>query len=182
MLVLALIATGYAIQSALRLRTEENAGRVEPLLATPTSRDRWVGSHLAMSLLGGALVLAAGGLGMGLTVGLITGDMGEVPRLVGASLVYVPAVWLLAGIAIALFGLAPRASLAAWAGMAFCFVIGMFGQLLDLPQWLIDLSPYQRTPQVPAADLTFGALAVIAALAVALTAAGMAGFRHRDLA
>jgi ABC-2 type transport system permease protein len=182
MLVLALIATGYAIQSALRLRTEENAGRVEPLLATPTSRDRWVGSHLVMSFLGGALVLAAGGLGMGLTVGLITGDMGEVPRLLGASLVYVPAMWLLAGIAIALFGLAPRASLAAWAGIAFCFVIGMFGQLLSLPQWLIDLSPYQRTPQVPAADLTFGALAVIAAVAVALTAAGMVGFRHRDLA
>jgi polyether ionophore transport system permease protein len=101
---------------------------------------------------------------------------------VGASLVYVPAMWLLAGIAIALFGLAPRASLAAWAGIAFCFVIGMFGQLLSLPQWLIDLSPYQRTPQVPAADLTFGALAVIAAVAVALTAAGMVGFRHRDLA
>jgi ABC-2 type transport system permease protein len=181
MLTVALIATGYAIQSALRLRTEENAGRVEPLLATPTSRDRWVTSHVAMAFVGGALVMAAGGLGTGLTVGLITGDLGEVPRLVGASLVYVPAVWLLAGIAIALFGLAPRAALAAWGGMAFCFVVGMFGQLLDLPSWLIDLSPYQRTPQVPAADLSLGSLAVLAAVAAALTAAGMAGFRHRDV-
>jgi ABC-2 type transport system permease protein len=181
MLTLALIATGYAIQSALRLRTEENAGRVETLLATPTSRDRWVGSHVALSLVGGAAVVAAGGLGTGLTVGLITGDLGEVPRLLGASLVYVPAVWLLAGVAIALFGLAPRAALAAWAGMAFCFAVGLFGQLLDLPSWLIDISPYQRTPQVPAADLAPGSLVVLAVLAAALTAAGMAGFRHRDL-
>jgi ABC-2 type transport system permease protein len=181
MLTVALIATGYAIQSALRLRAEENADRVEPLLATPTSRDRWVTSHVALSLVGGAVVVAAGGLGTGLTVGLITGDLGEVPRLVGASLVYVPAVWLLAGIAIALFGLAPRAALAAWAGMAFCFVVGMFGQLLDLPSWLIDISPYQRTPQVPAADVSLGSLVVLAAVAAALTAAGMAGFRHRDV-
>jgi polyether ionophore transport system permease protein len=180
--VVALIATGYALQSALRLRTEENAGRVEPLLATPTSRDRWVTSHTAMSFVGVALVLVAGGLGTGLTVALITGDWGELPRLVGASLVYVPAVWLLAGLAVALFGLAPRAALAAWAGMAFCFVIGMFGELLDLPRWLTDLSPFQRTPRVPADGLTLLPVVAIAVVAAALTAAGMAGFRHRDVA
>ena len=180
--VVALIATGYALQSALRLRTEENAGRVESLLATPTSRERWVTSHTAMSFVGAALVLLAGGLGTGLTVALITGDWGELPRLVGASLVYVPAVWLLAGLAVALFGLAPRAALAAWAGMAFCFVIGMFGELLDLPRWLTDLSPFQRTPRVPADSLTLLPVVAIAAVAAALTAAGIAGFRHRDVA
>ena len=181
MLILALIATGYVIQSALRLRTEENAGRVEPLLAAPISRDRWVTSHLTMSFVGGAAVMAAGGLGAGVTVGLITGDLGEVPRLLGAALVYVPAVWLLAGIAVALFGLAPRAALAAWAGLAFCFVVGMFGQLLDLPTWLVDISPFQRTPQVPAADLSLGPRVVLTAAAAVLTASGMAGFRHRDV-
>jgi polyether ionophore transport system permease protein len=181
MLTVALIATGYAVQSALRLRTEENAGRVEQLLATPTSRDGWVTSHVAMSFVGAAVVMVAGGLGAGLTVALITGDFGELPRLVGASLVYVPALWLLAGIAVALFGLAPRAALAAWAGMAFCFVIGMFGQLLDLPSWLIDLSPFQRTPRLPADGLSLVPVVAIAAVAAALTAAGMAGFRHRDV-
>ena len=181
-LTMGLIAAGYALQSALRLRTEENAGRVEPLLATPTSRDRWVTSHVAMSFLGVAVVMTAGGLGAGLTVALITGDWGEVPRLVGASLAYVPAVWLLSGIAVALFGLAPRAALAAWAAMAFCFVIGMFGQLLSLPSWLMDISPFERTPRVPADGVSLVPVLAIAAVAAVLTAAGMAGFRHRDVA
>jgi ABC-2 type transport system permease protein len=105
-----------------------------------------------------------------------------VSRLVGASLVYVPAVWLLAGIAVALFGLAPRAALAAWAAMAFCFVIGMFGQLLSLPSWLMDISPFQRTPRVPADGVSLVPVLAIAAVAAVLTAAGMAGFRHRDVA
>jgi ABC-2 type transport system permease protein len=177
----ALIATGYAIQSALRFRTEEHAGRVEALLATPTSRDRWVTSHVAMSFAGTAVVMLAAGLGTGVTVALITGDAGELPRLVGAALVYVPAIWLLAGLAVALFGLVPRAALAAWAAMAFCFVVGTFGELLDLPSWLVDLSPFQRTPRVPAAGLSLVPLVVIAAAATGLTAAGMAGFRHRDI-
>ena len=40
MLILAIVAGGAAIQMTLRLRTEESAGRAEPLLATPTSRIR----------------------------------------------------------------------------------------------------------------------------------------------
>ncbi len=36
--------------AALRPRTEENAGRAEPLLATGLSRNHWLGSHLAIAL------------------------------------------------------------------------------------------------------------------------------------
>src|SRR5207247_803787 len=39
--VMALIASGFAIQSALRLRSEESALRAESVLATPVSRWRW---------------------------------------------------------------------------------------------------------------------------------------------
>jgi ABC-2 type transport system permease protein len=57
----------------------------------------------------------------------------------------------------------------------------MFGQLLDLPQWVSDLSPFQHVPQLPAADFTAVPLLVLTMLAVALTAAGLAGLRRRDL-
>ena len=38
-----------------------------------------------------------------------TGDAGQLPRLLGAALAQVPAAWVLAGVTLALFGLAPRA-------------------------------------------------------------------------
>ena len=38
MLFMALAATGFALQSILRLRNEDTALRAEPLLATPVSR------------------------------------------------------------------------------------------------------------------------------------------------
>jgi ABC-2 type transport system permease protein len=181
LLITALIGAGYAISSALRLRSEETALHAEPVLATPISRPRWVASQLAVTLAGSVVVLTAAGLGTGLAYALAAGDLGQVPRLVGVALAYTPAVWVLVGLATALFGLAPRSVLAAWALLAVCFVAGVLDELLDLPTWLEDISPFQHTPSLPAADLTVVPLAVLAAVAAALTTAGLVGFRRRDV-
>jgi ABC-2 type transport system permease protein len=179
--MMALIATGYALQSALRLRSEETGLRAEPVLATPVSRRRWVASHLAVALAGSVAVLAAAGLGVGLTYGIVSRDLGQVPRMAGAALAYTPALWLLVGLAIALFGLLPRAVAAAWAAFAGFVVVGLLGAVFKFPAWVNDLSPFQHVPQLPAADLTIVPLAVLAATAAALIAVGLAAFRQRDL-
>jgi ABC-2 type transport system permease protein len=104
-----------------------------------------------------------------------------VPRLLGASLAYVPAVWLLAAVALALFGLLPRWTIGAWLALVACLVIGMFGVLLDLPQWVMDLSPFQHTPAVPADAFELVPVVALLVVAAALTAIGLTAFRSRDL-
>jgi ABC-2 type transport system permease protein len=180
LLVLALIGSGFAIQSVQRLRAEETAQRAELVLATPVSRSRWVASHLAVTVGGSVVVLAAAGLGAGVPYAAEAHDAGQVPRLLGATLVHLPAVWLLAAVALALFGLVPRAANAAWAVLAGCFVVGFFGQLLALPRWVTDLSPFEHIPQLPAAHLNAVPLVVLAA-AMVIAAIGIEGFRRRDV-
>jgi ABC-2 type transport system permease protein len=182
LLMLALIAGGFAVSSALRLRSEETALRAEPILATPVARGRWAASHLTVAFAGSVIVLAAAGLGTGLPYGIASDDLGQIPRLVASALAYTPAVWLLVGLAFALFGLLPRAVLATWAALVACFAIGLLDDVLDLPGWATDLSPFEHTPFLPSADFAAGPLVVTAAIAVALTAVGLAGFRARDLA
>jgi ABC-2 type transport system permease protein len=182
LLILALIGTGFTIQSTLRARGEETAGRAAVVLATATSRASFAGSHLAVALAGSGLLLATGGLGEGLGVVLRTGDVGELPRLIGASLAHLPAMWVLAGVAALVLGFAPRAVMLVWVAFAICFFLAMFGDLLDLPGWLIDVSPFSHVPDVPATDLTPAPLIVLTLIAAALIAAGLTGFRHRDLA
>lgn len=181
LLVLALAAGGAAVQTALRLRTEESAGRAEPLISTPTSRTSWMGSHLAVAFGGGVVVLAAGGLGLGATYAATVGDASQIPRVLAASLVYAPAVWFLAASAAALFGALPRATVAAWALVAAALVIAMFGTVLQLPSWVIDASPFQQIPEVLTSGFEALPFLVVLAVVVALTAVGLAGFRHRDL-
>jgi hypothetical protein len=79
LLITALIGAGYAISSALRLRSEETALHAEPVLATPISRPRWVASQLAVTLAGSVVVLTAAGLGTGLAYALAAGDLGQFP-------------------------------------------------------------------------------------------------------
>ena len=55
----ALLAAAYAVSSVLRARSEEAAGRAEPILATATSRASWLGSHVTVALLGSARPVAS---------------------------------------------------------------------------------------------------------------------------
>jgi ABC-2 type transport system permease protein len=177
-----LLAGGFAIQAVLRLRSEESAGRGELVLAAATPRTRWAGGHLVVSVVGSIALLAAAGLGTGVAHALTTGDAEQVPRLVTATLAPLPAVLVLVGLVTLAWGAAPRAAEAAWGLLAVCTLIAMFGTVLGLPQWVLDLSPFTHVPAVPAADVDWLPLVVMTVLGAALVAGGLVGLRRRDVA
>ncbi len=180
LLMLALITAGYSVASVLRLRGEETGGTAEQLLATALSRWRWAGSHLAMAAGGSVVILAAAGLGMGLAYGVSIGDLGVVPELVGAAVAFAPALWVLVGVGLALYGVAPRLTALSWGALVLCFVIGLFGELLDLPAWVVDLSPFQHVPSMPVAGFALLPLVVLTLVAAGLVGVGVAGYERRD--
>jgi ABC-2 type transport system permease protein len=177
----ALIAVGYAIQSASRPRGEEAASRAEPVLAAAVSRGRFVGSHLAMALGGSVILLFAYGLGAGITRSISVHDAAELPRLVGSALAYAPALWVFVGLVAALFGLAPRAIGAVWAAFGAFAFIGFLGPLLKLPDWVYNLSPLEHIPRLPVADFTLTPIVGLALIAAGLIGVGLAGFSRRDI-
>ncbi|MGH3443231.1 MAG: ABC transporter permease, partial [Nitriliruptorales bacterium] len=92
-----------------------------------------------------------------------------------------PAALVLGGIAAALFGLAPRATGVAWGALVAFLLLGQVGRVLQLDQWLLNLSPFTHTPRLPGVEVTAAPLLWLLAVAGALAAAGLAGFRNRDL-
>lgn len=181
MVIIAIISSVYVVLATLRPQAEESTGRAEPVLGTALSRSRWLGSHLTVALLGGAAVLFTAGLAFGILGALSTGDAAILPRLATASLAYVPALWVTAGVAILLFGIAPRATAAAWILPVYAFVVGYLGEILQFPGWMNDLSPFSYIPQVPSEEMAWTPFAVLLAIAALLVAGGVAGFRRRDL-
>jgi ABC-2 type transport system permease protein len=182
-----LAAAAYATSAVLRLRTEETDGQAEILLATATSRIRWGLSHIAIAVVGTAALLAVAGVAAGLGYGLRTGSAGpEVARLLGAAMVQLPAALAVAGAAVVLFGLAPRASVAgAWTVVGVVVLIVLFGQVLQLSQWVLDISPFAHVPKLPGAEVTVHTTGTplfwLTLATVALAAAGLAGLRRRDI-
>jgi ABC-2 type transport system permease protein len=180
--MIGLIASAYGIQAALRLRSEETALRAEPLLATGVTRTRWTLSHLVMALFGTTVLVLVAGLGAGVSSGAELGHVGrQTGRLLGAAVVQLPAIWVLTGLVVLLFGLAPRIVTAAWAFFVAFLLLGQFGPIFDLPRAVMDVSPYAHTPRLLGGDFSATPVIALAAIAVALMAAGLMGFRRRDI-
>jgi polyether ionophore transport system permease protein len=181
LMICALLAAAFAIQAANRARAEESSGRLEAVLATPVGRARWLAAQLAVALGGGLAMLLGIGLGVGAAYAISGGDAGQLPRCVGAALAYAPAVWVFAALAALLFGLLPRATPWAWAAFGAVALVDFLGPLLKPPGWVYDLSPFDRTPSLPAEPFAAAPLLGLTAIAAALLAAGVAGFRRRDI-
>lgn len=174
---------GFAISAVLRLRSEETDQRADPVLATRTSRIGWALSHMVIAVGGTLVILAVAGTAIGLGHGARAGSLGnEVARMAGAALAQAPAVLAMAGLAAALFGLVPRITAAAsWGVLGVAVLLVFFGDSLQWPQWVLDLSPFTHAPRLPGGVVSAAPLTWLCALALALGAAGLIGLRRRDI-
>ncbi|MGA6206353.1 ABC transporter permease [Nocardia testacea] len=177
----ALLVTVFAILAVQSLRTEETTGRTEPVLATATGRIGWFAGYIAVAAIGALALLAVTGVAFGIALAFSVGDAGYIADGFVSHLVFTPAVLLVLAIAALLYGVLPRAIGATWALFGFAMVLGFFGPIMNLPQWVHDLSPFQHVARLPMQDLRWPALIVLTAITAAASVAGAYRFRERDL-
>ena len=181
-LFLAVISTGFVIASVLRLRAEEASGRAEAVLATPVRRSTWLAATVVVTGAGALVLTVLMGLGLALGHGLTSGEWDDVTTHVAGQLSYLPAVLLVAAVAVALTAALPRWSLLAWAVLAFVVLQVMLSEALRLPDWLDALSPFSHLPQLPVEPFDAGPALAQLALAAALVVVGLWGYSRRDVA
>jgi ABC-2 type transport system permease protein len=179
--MMGMVAAAFAISLTLRLHQEESAQRAETTLAGAVSRTRWLASHLVAALVGSAMAILAAGVAGGLVYGFAAGDVGgKLATVVGSAAVQLPAVWLLAAVTLALFGLAPRFTPVAWGVLVGFIALYLIGSLAGFPQWLLDLEPFAHTPRV-GGDFTAVPLLWLLAIDSVLIVLGGMAFRRRDV-
>jgi ABC-2 type transport system permease protein len=179
--VQAIIVSIFAIQSVLRLRSEESGLRAEPLLATAVGRRRWAAGHILVAVLGSVWLLLVSGLAMGVTAAGTLHDGSQIGRVVAGAAVQIPSVLVMAGIAVAAFGLVPRLVAAAWALLVAFLLVGELGPLFGLDQRVMDLSPFAHTPRLPGGPFSWTPLVWLTVIGVGLIGIGLEAFRRRDL-
>ena len=183
MLLAGLVAAAYATSAVLRLRSEETEGRAEPVLATRTGRIRWALSHIVVAITGTAVLLAVAGVAAGLGYGLRAGGAGpQVTRMLGAAFAQLPASLALAAVAVLLFGLLPEAAVpGAWTAVGLVVAIALFGQVLQVSHWVLDISPFTQTPRLPGGTVTAEPLLWLCLAAAGFSVIGLLGLRRRDI-
>jgi ABC-2 type transport system permease protein len=181
--MLAMVAAGALVQALLRARTEEANGHLEPVLATGVGRTRWLLATVACAVAGVVVLIVLTGVTAAAAYGVATEQWADgFSTFLPAALVQIPAVLALGGFVVAAFALLPRwATALSWAALAGSLVIGQFGGLLELPQAVMDVSPFAHVPPVPLEALRVAPLAGLVVVAVALAVVGLTGFRRRDV-
>jgi ABC-2 type transport system permease protein len=180
--IMGIIAAGYSMQAALRLRDEEATGHAEVLLTSTVGRLRWAGSHLLFALLGPAVVLAVAGLLEGLVYGAMSNDVGgQLSGALSGTLAQLPAVWVIGAVAVLFFGLLPRWAPVAWGALAICVLVMLVGTTLQLNQRVLDISPFTHVPHLPGGAAVATPFVVLTVVAVVLAAIGLTGVRRRDI-
>ena len=181
LLFMAVLSTGFGVSSVLRLRSEEESGRADTILATGVSRTEWVSATVIVATAGSVVLLLLMGIGLGMGYGLGVGEWAHVPTYVEHQFAYLPAVLVVVMFALSVAGLLPRATMLAWALVAAVFFQAMLGEALRLPEALDAISPFWHLPRVPDESFDPVPSVVELLLAAALVVVGLWGYRRRDL-
>lgn len=171
-----------ALSHASALREQETEGYLDHILVAPISRTHVLLSRIGVSV--GALVAISICAGLGAFTGssLSNGVLAFKDALL-AGLNMVPSAILILGIAIAIFGFAPRAvTVTGQTLLAWSFLMELIGSSLKLNHWLLDTSLLHHMTFAPAADPRWGQNALVAGIGVTLIAIGIFAFNHRDTA
>jgi ABC-2 type transport system permease protein len=105
----------------------------------------------------------------------------DLGRVLGAGAAYLPAELLIGGLALALFGIWPRAFPAGWAAFAGVAFIAFLGPGLKLAGWVLDLSPTTHVGNPPLGIVKALPLVMMCLIAAAMSAAAAVGFRRRGV-
>ncbi len=181
-LIMGMIAAIPVINCVNRLRSEEKHGRLEQCYARAVPRTKMMLCFLLLAFAASIIMPLCSALGLyGLGHGAV--DL-EFAAFCKGALVYAPALWAFIGLSALLNGLLPRGTALVWALYGFMFFVNYIGRIA-LPEKAQEvaakLTPFGYIPQLPVQAFEIAPLAVLTAIGLALTGAGLYGYRKRDI-
>ncbi len=180
--MIGLLTAVFAAQSAVTLRTDEASGLLEVELAGALSRTRWAGQRLMIPAVGSAVLLMVGGGLLGAVYGSVIGDRAQALTMALAALAYWPAVMVVVGLGVALFGWLPRLAVPlTWSVLTATWFANLLGEVLGLPSWLLQALPFAAVPYLPLEPMAWTPEVVMVAVAGALGWLGLRRFARRDV-
>ncbi|MEO3758119.1 polyketide antibiotic transporter [Mycobacterium sp. B14F4] len=178
--LLAIPAGLYAATRLAAMVADERDGRSTLVLAAPVSRTRLLGVEIAVAVAGVLTLHAVAAVAM--WVGTVfTGAPLRFADALAGALNTAPVSGLALGAAALAVGWTPGAVTAVGAvPVVGGFLLNVVADSVGAPDWVSNASPFVHVAATPAAAPNWTATAVFVAVAAALSAVGIGGYRRRD--
>jgi len=178
----AIVCIAPVLVLVFKVLREEKEGRAELILSTAISRFHYLTSYIALAFIASLLMPFVTTMGLWAVSSLMMETPLALGSLIHSMMVYVPALWAMLGLSIFFVGVFPKVAVLCWAYFTYIFMLGFFGELLNMPRWAMMLSPFYHVPQLPLEDMRILPLLALTAMALVLTVCGLAFYRRRDVA
>lgn len=181
MAVMAIIGTIPVLMAVLKLKGEEKNDRIEHVLGRAVSRNRLLGSYVLISVIASLVMISLAGLGLGTIADAVMEEGFNVLMAFQSALAYLPAIWVMIGVAVLLIGWVPKFTGFIWLYLTFSFFVIYLGSLFQLPAWVEKLTPFGYVSAIPLEQFDVMQAALLTLVAVVLIVAGFIGYNKRDI-
>ena len=179
---MALTAVIPVLIAILKLCNEENNNRYEQIVSKRISKYRIMGIYFAIAIVKSLVMLFATAFGVWLAGLAVLDDPITLGRLLHLLFVFLPAIWVILGLAVLLVGILPRyASAISYSYLGLTIVMTFLIAILGLPEEVMYFSPFAFIPDIASQSINWLTMALMVLLAVALSIAGFFAYRKRDL-
>lgn len=181
MRIMAALATAAGTVIVLRIAAQARAGLEEVVLVQPVSRTQWYGVHAALAFALSAVSFSAALITMAMLARAGTSEAPTPGAVFTSAGNCIPAIWLMVAIALLLTGWGRVFTSAVWGVFGASVLVGEFGATLNLPQWLVDCSPFWHMQLLPFGELRGATIVSMLVLVIVSLIGGLALYRSRDL-
>jgi len=181
MSVISMICSVPALLFMLKVKSEETKNRTEHFLTRAVSRGKLLGTYLTTSLVFGFGMLFLTVLGLWSASVSILEEPISLGTMLEGALVYLPAIWIMTGLAVLLIGVSPKLTSLSWLFLGYSFFVVYLGSLLQFPDWMSKLSPFGHIPQIPVEEMNWIHLIVLTGIALCMIIIGFISYRRRDI-
>lgn len=180
--ILSIFSAVPATMVVLKLKGEESKNRTEHFYSRAVSRTGIMASYCFTAVLVSMIMQFLLAIGLWSTSSSFIGDTLTLGKAISSAFAYLPAIWVLIGMATLLTGILPKATSFIWMYFAFCFIVIYLGELLNFPDWLSNLSSFTHVPQLLVEDGDILSLSVMTIVAIIIGLIGFIWYRKRDIA
>jgi len=180
-LLIAIIIAIPLVSVILKLRNEEKHNLTEHLFGRAVSKTQVITGYLFIAIASSIILCLAVATGFWLG-GLISLDEPiDFTTFLGATVVFLPTLWIKIGISVFLIGWFPKLTNIAILYLGYSSFVAFFGLMLNLPQWLMQLTPFEHIPSLPVDEMNWHSIIVLTLIALILTIIGIIGYQKRDI-
>lgn len=179
--IMSVFAAIPTVSILLKLKKEERMGRTENFYSRAVSRSEIMGSYYIVAFLTGILMQMLIGIGLYASASQAVEKSIGLGTILVSALVYVPAIWVVLGLATLLVGAFPKGAGLVWGYVLFAILVIYLGNLLEFPEWLNRLSAFYYVPQLPNEEVSWLPLSLLSIVGITLSALGFLGYNKRDI-